>query len=214
MRIDIVSDIVCPWCYVGKRHLDLALAQRPAMEFDIRWHPFELNPQIPDRGVDRETHWREKFGDSSRLADMVGRLVETGLALDIEFDFQAIRIQPNTRRAHELMHAAGESNCAGAVAEALFEAYFVRGENIGDVATLEAIATACGMEPVVIHDTLRNRQFELSVDEHLRQGREAGVTSVPTFVIGGRHAFSGAQAPEFILQVIDHLAREPAAQGA
>ncbi len=214
MRIDIVSDIVCPWCYVGRRHLDTALAQRPALDFEIRWHPFELNPQIPDRGIDRETHWREKFGDASRLADMVGRLVETGLALDIEFDFQAIRIQPNTRRAHELMHAAGEGERADAVAEALFDAYFVRGQNIGDVTTLEAIAKNCGLEDATIHDTLRNRQFELSVDEHLRQGREAGITSVPTFVIDGRHAFSGAQPPEFIVQVIDHLALGPATQRA
>lgn len=214
MRIDIVSDIVCPWCYVGKRHLDQALAQRPGQAFDIRWHPFELNPQIPDRGIDRETHWREKFGDPSRLADMVGRLVESGLSLGIEFDFQAIRIQPNTRRAHELMHAAGESGHADAMAEALFEAYFVRGQNIGDVAILEAIANACGLGEAMTRDTLYNRQFELSVDEHLRQGRDAGVTSVPTFVIDSRHAFSGAQPPEFILKVIDHLAREPAAQGA
>lgn len=214
MRIDIVSDIVCPWCYVGKRHLDRALAQRPGLDFEIRWHPFELNPQIPDRGIDRETHWREKFGDASRLADMVGRLIETGFALDIEFDFQAIAIQPNTRRAHELLHAAGESGRADAVAEALFEAYFVHGQHIGDVATLEAIAKACGLDEAMIHDTLYNRQYELSVDEHLRQGRDAGVTSVPTFVIDGRHAFSGAQPPEFILKVIDHLAREPAAQGA
>jgi predicted DsbA family dithiol-disulfide isomerase len=206
MRIDIVSDIVCPWCYVGKRRLEQALAQRPALAFDLRWHPFELNPQVPDGGVDRESFWREKFGDAASLGEMVGQLVETGMALAIDFDFAGIRVQPNTRRAHELMQLAGAHGCADALAEALFDAYFVRGIDIGAVDELRRLGETCGLPQAALEETLVRRRNELVVDEHLRQMRAAGVTAVPTFIINGQHAFSGAQSPEFILQVIDHLA--------
>ncbi|MCC5860858.1 MAG: DsbA family protein, partial [Gammaproteobacteria bacterium] len=106
MRIDLVSDFACPWCYVGRRRLAAALAERPALPAEIHWHPFELNPDIPAGGVARERWWRERFGSPERLAGMLGQLVAVGLDLDIDFDFTAIEVQPNTRLAHELMHLA------------------------------------------------------------------------------------------------------------
>jgi predicted DsbA family dithiol-disulfide isomerase len=206
MRIDLVSDIVCPWCYVGRRRLAAALAARPGIAFEVHWHPFELNPDLPDGGVDRESYWRRKFGDPSRLAEMVGRLVETGLELEIEFDFPAIKVQPNTRRAHELMHLAGLHGRGDDLAEALFRGYFVEGRDIGDPAVLAELAESCGLPAQATHATLVERAHAATVDEHLRQVREAAVTAVPTFILAGRHAFSGAQPEQFLLEVIDHLA--------
>lgn len=207
MRIDIVSDLVCPWCYVGRRRLALALAERPALAPEILWHPFELNPDIPPGGVPRERWWRERFGSPERLAEMLGHLVSIGLALEIEFDFSAIEVQPNTRLAHELMHAAGEHGRADALAEGLFAAYFTRGGNLGDPEHLATVAAQCGLDDDTIEAALRDRAHAATVDEHLRQVREAGVSGVPTFIFGGRHAFSGAQEPAFLLQVLDELAR-------
>lgn len=207
MRIDIVSDLVCPWCYVGRRRLALALAERPALTPDIHWHPFELNPDIPPGGVPRERWWRERFGSTERLAEMLGHLVSIGLDLEIEFDFSAIEVQPNTRLAHELMHAAGELGRADALAEGLFEAYFTRGRNLGDPEHLATLAAQCGLHDDTIETALLDRAHAATVDEHLRQVRETGVSGVPTFIFAGRHAFSGAQEPTFLLRVLDELAR-------
>jgi predicted DsbA family dithiol-disulfide isomerase len=190
---------------VGRRRLAAAIAERPDHDFEIHWHPFELNPELPDGGVDRESYWRRKFGDPSQLAEMVGRLVDTGLDLGIEFDFSAIEVQPNTRRAHELMHLAGLHGRSDELAETLFRAYFVEGRDIGDPAVLAEVASLCGLPADASRATLVERAYADTVDEHLRQVRDAGVTAVPTFILAGRHAFSGAQPESFLLEVIDHL---------
>lgn len=209
MRIDLVSDFACPWCYVGRRRLAAALAERPALPAEIHWHPFELNPDIPAGGVARERWWRERFGSPERLAGMLGQLVAVGLDLDIDFDFTAIEVQPNTRLAHELMHLAARHARADELAETLFAAHFARGKPIGDPETLAALARGCGLPQDEIEATLARRDDAATVADHLQQVREAGVTSVPTFILDGRHAFSGAQEPEFLLQVLDRLAAAP-----
>ena len=206
MRIDIISDVVCPWCLVGRRHLGQALAARPGLEPEIRWHPFELNPEVPEAGLDRETYWREKFGDPARLAAMLSRLLEAGAGLDIAFDFEAIRVQPNTRRAHELMHIAALHGRADAAADALFRAFFEQGRDLSRLATLVAVAGEAGLEPRDTEAALRERRYELVVDTALAEVRRLGVSGVPTFVFDGRHALTGAQPPEVIGEVLDHLA--------
>ncbi len=206
MRIDIISDVVCPWCLVGRRHLAQALAARPGLDPDIRWHPFELNPEIPEAGLDRETYWREKFGDPARLAAMLSRLLEAGAGLGIDFDFEAIRVQPNTRRAHELMHVATLHGRADAVADALFRAFFEQGRDLSRLETLAAIAGEAGLDAGEAEAALRERRYELVVDAALAEVRRLGVSGVPTFVFDGRHALTGAQPPDVIGEVLDHLA--------
>ncbi len=210
MRIDIVADFVCPWCYVGRRRLAIALAQRPAVQAEIHWHPFELNPEIPPAGVPRERWWQARFGSSERLAEMLGQLVAIGLDLDIDFDFTAIEMQPNTRLAHELMHLATRHGCADDLAEALFAAHFSRGQPLGHPETLAGLAQDLGLPQDEIESTLGGRHDAETVSQHLQQVREAGVTSVPNSILDGRHAFSGAQEPPFLLQVLDRLAAIPA----
>ena len=145
MRIDIISDTVCPWCFVGKRRLEQALSMRPELNPTITWHPFQLNPEMPAEGVDRKTYLDSKFGGPEGAERVYGVIREAGAAEDIAFNFDAIAVTPNSIDSHRVIHWADGDNKQDAVVEALFRGYFLEGANIGDPKVLADTADSCGM---------------------------------------------------------------------
>jgi predicted DsbA family dithiol-disulfide isomerase len=210
--IDVHSDAVCPWCYVGKRRLEAALAARPDLAVEVRWKPFELNPDLPAGGADRASYMKAKFGEGPGLAAAHARLVDLGARAGIPFHFESIQRVPNTRAAHALVALAGDR--ADAVVEAIFAAYFERGEDIGALDVLMRIAEVAGLDPASIRPRVAAGEgFDAVVLEE-DAGRRMGITGVPFFVFAGRWALSGAQEPAQFIAALDEvcatLARESA----
>ncbi len=203
LHIDIISDTVCPWCYVGKRQLEQAMARRPDIRFEIDWRPFQLNPGLPPEGMDRIAYLTAKMGSVERVKPIYEQIAAVGRELGIAFNFEGIKQSPNTLRAHCLVLWARPSGSQDAVVEALFKAFFVENRDIGDQDVLVDIASSCGMDGAVVRDLL-DRGAGL---DRLRQeegvARGAGVGGVPFFIIEGRYTLSGAQAPESFVQVFD-----------
>ena len=207
MKIDIISDNVCPWCYIGKRRLERALAQRDELEVEITWRPFQLNPDMPAGGLDREAYLNAKFGGAQRAEQIYAAIREAGDGEGIDFAFDKIARTPNTIDSHRLLHWAGQAGLQDAVVEVLFQRYFEEGADIGDREVLVAIAVQGGMDG----DEVRAR-FERGDDLELvaaqdTNARQRGVAGVPYFIIAGKYAVSGAQDPSIFLQVLDLAAR-------
>lgn len=201
--IDVVSDVVCPWCFIGKRHLEAALAGLPdEAGAVVRWHPFELNPDLPAEGIDRRGYLEAKFGGPARAAEIYARVREAGRRAGIDFDFDAIARQPNTRDAHRLVAWAQASGDAGALVERLFRAYFLEGRFVGDRDTLAALAADAGYDAAAARAWLASGQGEDAVAAAQSRLRTLGVTGVPFFVFGGTVGLSGAQPPEAMREAI------------
>lgn len=201
--IDVVSDVVCPWCFIGKRHLEAALAQAgdvPAVV--VRWHPFELNPDLPAEGVARREYLERKFGGPGRAAQIYGRVREAGERAGIAFDFDAIERQPNTREAHRLIAWAQASGDADALVERLFAAYFVEGRFIGDHDELARLAAEAGIDEAAARAWLASEVGRTEIAQAEERARSLGITGVPFFIFDGRVALSGAHPPETIRDAI------------
>jgi predicted DsbA family dithiol-disulfide isomerase len=211
MKIDIVSDHVCPWCYIGKRRLDRALAQRPEIEAEITWLPFQLSPDMPREGRDRREHYAEIFG-AERAQEIMANMAKTAAADGLEFEVKPGARSPNTLPAHVLVHWAQQTPGvdANALIEKLFAAHHTASEDIGDPQVLARIAGEVGMDSAKVLERLAARTDEDAVRRLIDQAREAGVTGVPFFIFDRRYALSGAQPPEAILEVIDELTAETA----
>ncbi len=203
IAIDIISDTVCPWCYIGKRRLERALAARPNHDFKIDWRPFQLNPDLPSAGMDRSRYLELKFGGKDRASQIYDRVREAGASEAISFDFEAIVRQPNTVDSHRLIRWAGERGVQDALVEDLFQRYFLRGENIGDRDVLLEAAEAAGMDREVVREKLTAGEDTDSVRLEEQTARRIGVTGVPCFIIGGKYTVSGAQDPTVLVNMID-----------
>lgn len=203
MRIDIISDTVCPWCYVGKRQLEQAISQRPNADIQIHWQPFQLNPDMPMEGADRTTYWREKFGDEQIIAAMTQRLVDMGQKLGLAFDFDKIQIQPNTLRSHVLLHWQDDQPTQDKLKEAILNAFFIQGLDIGNDKVLMRMAEQCDLDPDAAREVLRDDSRFQAVRELDRKAREMGVSGVPTFVFDRQSVLVGAQPVEVLVQAID-----------
>ncbi|MGR3321304.1 MAG: DsbA family oxidoreductase [Pseudooceanicola sp.] len=203
VKLDIISDPICPWCYIGKTQLDRALAERPDHPFVIEWHPFQLNPDMPREGMDRETYLRAKFGDKADkvYAGIQAHADEQGVPANLA----AITRTPNTIDAHRLIHWAGIEGKQGAVVDALFAANFVEGRDIGQHDVLADVADGAGLDASVILKLLQSDADEQLIRDRDAHSREMGVNAVPTFVVGQRHAVPGAQPAELWLKVIDEI---------
>ena len=210
VRLDILSDPICPWCLVGKAQLDAALAQRPGHPLVPAWHPFQLNPDMPAGGMDRRDYLEAKFGGREAAARVYARIDEAARAAGIEIDFAAIGRTPNTVDAHRLIHWAGIEHRQGAVVGVLFAAYFLQGRDIGDRDVLAGIAGAAGMDADAVARLLATEADADDVRARDAHARERGVSAVPTFLVGDRHAVPGAQPAALWLRVIDELAGVPA----
>ena len=202
-NVDIVSDVVCPWCYIGKRHLEAALAGLPELgEVAVRWHPFELNPDLPAEGIDRGVYLQAKFGGPQRAAQVYERVREAGRRADIAFAFDSISRQPNTRDAHRLVAWAQASGDAQDLVERLFRAYFIEGRFVGDRDVLAGLAAASGLDAKAARAWLDAGMGAKEVGEAEERVRQLGITGVPFFIFAGRVGLSGAQPPEAIVAAI------------
>ena len=200
--IDIVSDVVCPWCYVGKKHLEKALENMPEIDAVIRWHPFQLDPTIPSEGYDRKAYMKKKFGDDGRLKAAHERLEALGASNGIAFQFDNIQRSPNTLNAHRLIRWANEAGVQDAVVSALFQAYFEDGLDIGDTAVLAFIAGKAGMDSDLISARLESDLDRDSVQAEIAEAGRIGVTGVPFFILEQKLAVSGAQPSEVLMDAI------------
>ena len=195
MRIDVVSDMVCPWCYLGKRRLELALSRRPDIEAQVHWLPFELNPAMPEGGLPREEYLAPKIGGLEAMHAAQHRLTALGAAEGVEYRFERVSRSPNTRAAHALARIAAEAGRADAVLEALFRAYFTQGRDIGDAATLADIAGEAGLDAAAVRERLAARSDWPAIGQAEDEIRAAGISAVPLFILDRRLALSGAQEP-------------------
>ncbi len=206
VRLDIFSDPVCPWCYVGKANLDRALADHPDHPFQIQWHPFQLNPDMPPEGVPKRAYLEQKFGGKARVDAVHERLREVARAAGVEMDPDKPQRMPNTLNAHRLVHWAGIEGVQQAVVDALMRAYWVEGRDIGDLETLAAIAGEQGMDAEATLRLLTSDADAEDIAARDADARAKGVTAVPTFLIAQHYVVSGAQPPELWGQVIKELA--------
>ena len=203
MQIDIVSDVICPWCFIGKRRLERALAQRPQMAVEVTWRPFQLNPDMPSEGMARDAYLAAKFGGAAHAGRIYATVAEAGATVDIPFAFERIRRTPNTRDAHRLIRYAAASGEADSVVEGLFRAYFIEGRDIGDRTTLGAIAGEAGLDGDAARTWLESTADIDEVIAEDRSARRLGINAVPCFIFARQYAVSGAQDPEFFLPVFD-----------
>ena len=190
--LDIVSDAICPWCWIGKRNLEAALAELAAegLRLTLRWRPFQLNPEMPEEGVERATYRAQKFGSVERGREMDANVAEAGRAAGLEFRHDRMLRTPNTVAAHRVIRMAEDHGVQDAVVEALFQAYFQDGRDIGDVATLDAIAVAAGLNGVAA--MLAGAEHRAEVIAEDMTARRGGLSGVPSFLMDRHLLFSGA----------------------
>lgn len=210
VKLDILSDPICPWCYIGKAGLDRALEAHPDHPFTIEWHPFQLNPDMPAGGMDRRSYLEAKFGGRDQAVAIYARIAEAAEAAGLAIDFEAIGRTPNTLDAHRLIHWAGLEGRQTAVVSALFRAYFVDGRDIGDPAVLLDLAEDAGLDRAMIARLLASDADAADIRARDAHARERGVTGVPTFVIANQHVAPGAQPPELWAKVIADINGQPA----
>ena len=204
IRLDIFSDPVCPWCYIGKANLDRALEAHADHPFRIEWHPFQLNPDMPSEGVDKHDYLAAKFGED-RLVQMHLRLKEASRAAGAEIDPDTSRRMPNTLDAHRLIHWAGLEGRQTAAVSAITRAYWREGRDIGNAGVLADIAAAAGMDRAVTARLLASDADADDIRARDADARAKGVTAVPTFLVAQQYVVSGAQPPEVWGRVIEEL---------
>lgn len=210
LSIEIVHDLVCPWCYLGVRRLTRTLRRRPDLLFDLTWRPFLLNPDMPRGGMSRPDYVIRKFGGEERARRLYASIAEIGRAEGIMFHFDRIRRTPSSVDAHRLVRYAARFGCADAVVEALFLAHFTEGLDISDHTLLAVIASACSLDGAAARRFLAlDEEVDAVHADNLRAHR-LGINGVPCFVIAGRHAIAGAQEPEVIERLLDVAAVEAA----
>jgi predicted DsbA family dithiol-disulfide isomerase len=204
--VEVFSDTVCPWCYVGKLRFERAAAERPDLAIDLRWLPFELNPDMPVEGADRARYLAAKFGDANRFADAQRTLRGIGTGLGIEFRFEAITRMPNTRRSHALIAwaAAAQSDVKGRV----LRAYFSEGRDIGDPDVLASIAADAGLDASAARAAIDDPALHREIASLEARAQSWGISGVPAFVFERRYLVSGGQEPEVFLQVMDRVVAE------
>ena len=205
MQLDIFSDTICPWCYVGKRRLARALAMRPQPKLVIRWRAFQLNPGMPPEGMERSRYIEAKFGGAERAKRINDAVTTVGASEGLDFHFERIRQTPNTLASHRLLRLAAGHDRQDALLEALFAAYFVSGRDIGDLGVLEDLAAAAGLPDAAVFLAHGDGIEEAKAEDAL--ARRQGINGVPCFIFNSRFMLSGAQEPESFFQLFD-LARE------
>ena len=196
IKLDILSDPICPWCYIGKNNLDRVLAKEPNNPFTIEWHPFQLNPEMPLAGMNRQDYLEQKFGGKQNAYRVYSRISSTAVKAGLNLELQLIKKTPNTLNAHRLIHWAGIEGLQNSVVSALFESYFVKGEDIGDLSTLVKIGASVGLDKDLISKLLKEDTELIEIKQRDANSRERGVTGVPTFIIANTHVLPGAQTEE------------------
>jgi predicted DsbA family dithiol-disulfide isomerase len=203
LTIEIYSDVVCPWCYIGKRRLERALGQlNGAAPARITWRPYQLNPTMPKDGMDRTTYLEAKFGSLDAFRQMEEHVLAAGAAEHIPFAFEKVARTPNTFLAHRLMWYAEQQGCQDAVVESLFRGYFTEGVNIGSVPVLGQLASCAGLDAVAVESFLQSEEGTTEVKAEEATGHRLGIRGVPYFVLNGSISISGAQPSDIFVSAI------------
>ena len=208
IKLDILSDPICPWCYIGKSSLDRALELRPDHPFQIEWHPFQLNPDMPFRGMERKTYLDKKFGGRANAKQVYDRIADAAKAAGLTLDLDGIKRTPNTIDAHRLIHWAGLEGRQTATVTRLFKAYFEECRDIGDRSELLEIAEDVGVDRVVTERLLGSDADMEELRARDAHARNRGVAGVPTFIVADRHVVQGAQPSDLWLRVMDELCEQ------
>ena len=211
VNIDIVSDVMCPWCYIGKKRLEDAVESLPDdLEIDVRWRPYQLDPTLPKEGKDRKQYLVEKFGGSERASQIYTAILEAGREENIPFNFNGIKVSSNTLDAHRIIRwAASEApGVQDRLVDLLFKAYFIDGKNIGDNTVLLDAAQEAGMDRAITESLLVGTADCLEVEQEIDVARKMGVTGVPCFILDNKYAVMGAQASDVLANAIRDVARE------
>jgi predicted DsbA family dithiol-disulfide isomerase len=213
IRLDIFSDPVCPWCFIGKAHLDRALESRPGHPFRIEWHPFQLNPDMPREGMGRRAYLEAKFGGKDKVDQMHARLQAAADQAGVEMDMERMDRMANTLDAHRMIHWAGLEGRQTAMVSALFRAYFRDGRDIGQPDVLADLAADVGMDRALAARLLATDADRDDIAARDADARSKGVNAVPTFLIDRRYVMSGAQPVAQWQQIIDEIAEQTGTQG-
>jgi predicted DsbA family dithiol-disulfide isomerase len=208
LSIIVYSDVICPWCYVGKRRLEAAFdgSDMPAPP-RLAWRPFELNPDMPAEGIERQAYRAQKFG-AARSAELDRNMVETGKELGIAFAFDRMQRTPNTRLAHRAIWEAGRQGRQDALVNRLFQAYFEEARDIGEPQVLQGLAAEAGLEPEALKRALNEPDSLEAVVDLEQQGYRMGIQGVPFFIVSQKYGVSGAQPPEFWRDALPRIAAE------
>ncbi|MBD5770226.1 DsbA family oxidoreductase [Marinomonas colpomeniae] len=208
LRIDIISDVICPWCYLGYSRLKQAIEQLgDDYRIDIRWQPFELHPDMPIQGADRDTYLGERFGSPEKLNEATHAIQQVGIEAGISFNFSEKDHIPNTKLAHQFVLSATKSGLATPFVLALFHNYFTNGKDIGKQTILEEIALSIGMQKTDI-DYATNKEAQLLTEKKLTHLRSLDINSAPTYVINDKFMVQGAHDPESFLKVLTDIAQK------
>ncbi len=204
VQVDVVSDVMCPWCYIGKRRLEEAVESLDGVDVEIRWRPFQLDATLPPEGRDRREYLETKFGGPERAKEIYARIEDAGRDENLDFDFQAIKVSPNTIDAHRVIRwAANEKGeVQDKLVEQLFKLYFMEGSNVGDHSVLIQAAKDAGMDEAIVGALLATDQDKDAVTQEIAVAQQMGVTGVPCFIIDNKYAVMGAQEAGHIAEAI------------
>lgn len=206
IKIDIVSDVACPWCYVGKKRLEKAINEWDGAEIEIEWHPFQLDPNIPKEGLDRDTYLTNKFGSVDGPLEMTKRLEESGKEEGINFNFGKEWLAVNTLPLHQLLHVAGEEGFKDALKERFMKAYFDENLHLNDVAVLSSIMAEYDWTAEKTEKVINDDAITYAVKQEIAHYQQRGVNSVPFFIINDKFGISGAQPPAAFLEAFKQVA--------
>ncbi len=214
MPIDVVSDVVCPWCFIGKRRLEKALALVPDIPVEVRWHPYFLNDWVPREGIDRKTYLETKFGSVDRYTGMARRVQQAAEEEGLVYSLEKISRQPNTLDCHRLILWARNAGAAARMKQRLMELYFTEGADLSDREVLVRAAVDCGLDGDLVRGLLAGDADVERVTQQAESAKEAGIDGVPCFIVGNVLAVSGAQSPEYLADAIKRAAPEYAKRSA
>jgi predicted DsbA family dithiol-disulfide isomerase len=205
IKIDVVSDVACPWCYVGKRRLEKALEQWDGAPIEVEWHPYQLDPSMPAAGQKRDEYLTKKFGDLDKVKEMTDHLTNVGKEVGIDFDFGENWLAVNTLPLHQLLVIAGKEGFKDALKERFLKAYFVETLHLNDAKVLESIMAEFGWDANKVQEVINNKQLGVDVQKEIAHYQEMGVSGVPFFVINNKYGISGAQPSEVFLDTFKQL---------
>src|SRR3954454_23563442 len=211
--IDVASDVVCPWCFIGKRRLERALDLRPDIPVEIRWRPYFLNDWVPREGISRDEYLTAKFGSPERYKSIAGRVAAAAKAEGLTYNVDKIARQPNTLDCHRLILWARNTGNAGKMKQRLMELYFTEGADLTDREVLVKAAADCGMDPELTRELLASDRDVERVTQEAEQAKQSGIAGVPCFIVGGVLPVAGAQAPAYLADAMARAAEEVEKRG-
>jgi predicted DsbA family dithiol-disulfide isomerase len=214
VRIDVVSDVVCPWCFIGKKRLEKALALKPEIAADVHFRPYFLNDWIPREGITREEYLTKKFGSVERYNGIAGRVIAAATAEGLTYNKDKISRQPNTLDCHRLIRWADAIGKAPQMKQKLMDLYFTEGADLSGRDVLAKAAGDVGLDTAQVREWLGTDKDVAAIEQEATAAKDAGIDGVPCFVIAGKYAISGAQAPEQLAEVIERAAAEQQTQAA